>query len=119
MVRCQPVNPERQITTPLDVFYVVETTGRINGKRHHTVCSSLFETRRQAETEQRRLQVGTERSTFSIWQGSTYVEPAEWLYDVVMADGRVIRSRCRKPRPCHAAFSRRLRSPGEIKETES
>jgi hypothetical protein len=26
-----------------------------------------------------------------IWKATTYVEPAEWLYDVVVADGSVIR----------------------------
>jgi hypothetical protein len=29
--------------------------------------------------------------TYSIWKATTYVEPAEWLYDVVVADGSVIR----------------------------
>ena len=31
--------------------------------------------------------------TFSIWKATTYIEPAEWLYDVVVADGSVIRLR--------------------------
>jgi hypothetical protein len=40
------------------------------------------------------VQTGTPGSgTYSIWKATTYVEPAEWLYDVVVADGSVIRLR--------------------------
>lgn len=36
--------------------------------------------------------------TYSIWKATTYVEPAEWLYDVVVADGSVIRlGDCSRP----------------------
>jgi hypothetical protein len=27
---------------------------------------------------------------YSVWRSTTYVEPAEWLYDVVIADGSII-----------------------------
>ena len=38
------------------------------------------------------LQTGSPGTgTYSIWKATTYVEPAEWLYDVVVADGSVIR----------------------------
>ncbi len=86
------MNSEHQPAAPLDVFYVVETTGQVSGKRHHRVRSLLFETPFQANTERTRLQIANARSTFSVWKGTTYIEPAEWSYDVVMADGTVIRA---------------------------
>jgi hypothetical protein len=75
---------------PLAVFYVIETTGRVIGERHHRVCSHMFETRFQAHTELARLELANASGAFSIWKSTTYVEPAEWLYDVIMADGTVI-----------------------------
>ena len=88
-----PMNSEQQTAAPLDVFYVVETTGQVTGERHHHVRSLLFETPFQANNERTRLQIANARSTFSVWKGTTYIQPAEWSYDVVMADGTVIRSR--------------------------
>ena len=77
---------------PLEVFYVVQTTAGVIGKRHHRVCPPLYETRRQAQIELMHLQTTSSGSgTYSIWKATTYVEPAEWLYDVVVADGSVIR----------------------------
>jgi hypothetical protein len=84
---------EHHPAAPLDVFYVVETTGQVSGERHHRVRSLLFETPCQADKERTRLQIANTLGTFSIWKGTTYIEPAEWSYDVVMADGTVIRSR--------------------------
>lgn len=78
---------------PLTVFYVVETTGQVIGERHHRVCSHLFETSSQAHTELARLEPANASGAFSIWKGTTYIEPAEWLDDVIMADGTVIPAR--------------------------
>jgi hypothetical protein len=78
---------------PLTVFYVVETTGQIHGQRHHRVRSHLFETRIQAHTELTRLELTNAGGTFSVWTGTTYIEPAEWRYDVIMADSTVIPAR--------------------------
>jgi hypothetical protein len=78
---------------PLAVFYVVETTGQVIGERHHRVCSHLFETSFQAHTELARLELANASGAFSIWKGTTYIEPAEWLDDVMMADGTVIPAR--------------------------
>jgi hypothetical protein len=77
---------------PLEVFYVVQTTGDIIGKRHHRVCPPLYETRHQAHIELVHLRApGLGSGTYSIWKAAAYVEPAEWLYDVVIADGSVVR----------------------------
>jgi len=86
------MNSEHQPAAPLDVFYVVETTGQVSGERYHRVRSLLFETRLQANKERLHLQMTNARGAFSVWKGTTYIEPAEWSYDVVMADGTVIRS---------------------------
>jgi hypothetical protein len=84
--------PRHSVTAPLDVFYVVETTGEVSGERHHRVHPPLFETRKQAHDKLAHVQVTNAPGTFSIWKGTTYVEPAGWSYDVEMADGTVIRS---------------------------
>lgn len=104
-----PMNSEHHPAAPLDVFYVVETTGQVSGERHHRVRSLLFETRFQANEERMRLQMANARGTFSVWKGTTYIEPAEWSYDVIMADGTVILSRRGKrlpgPHPGQGAMS--------------
>jgi hypothetical protein len=83
---------EGPVRVPLEVFYVVQTTGDIIGRRHHRVCPPLYETRHQAHIELLHLRAaGAGRGTYSIWKAATYVEPAEWLYDVVIADGSVVR----------------------------
>jgi hypothetical protein len=79
-------------SVPLDVFYVVQTSSDVIGKRHHRVCPPLYELRQQAQMELMQLQtVSSGKGTYSIWKATTYVEPAEWLYDVVVANGSVIR----------------------------
>lgn len=88
-------NPEDSQAAPLAVFYVVETAGQVSGERHHRMCSHLFETRFQAHRELTRLELANGSGTFSIWKGTTYIEPAEWLYDVIMADSTVIPARRR------------------------
>jgi hypothetical protein len=81
---------------PPEVFYVVQTTAGAIGKRHHRVRPPLYEARHQAQIELIHLQTaGSGSGTYSIWKATTYVEPAEWLYDVVVADGSVIRLRDR------------------------
>jgi hypothetical protein len=80
------------LRVPLEVFYVVQTTGDIIGRRHHRVCPPLYETRHQAHIEL--VQLRAERlgsGTYSIWKAATYVESAQWLYNVVGADGAVVR----------------------------
>ena len=82
------------VPVPLEVFYVVQTTGDVIGRRHHRVCPPLYETQHQARTRIELMQLqaaGPGAGTLSIWKASTYVEPAEWLYDVVIADGSMVR----------------------------
>jgi hypothetical protein len=69
----------------------MQTTGGVIGRRHHRVCPPLYETPRQARVELLRLQAAASGSgTYSVWKAATYIEPAEWLYDVVTADGSII-----------------------------
>lgn len=75
---------------PLEVFYVVETTGQVEGERKHHVSSPLFETQPQASRTLAQLRATNPAAILSIWKGATYIEPAQWSYDVVMADGTVI-----------------------------
>ena len=81
--------PERP--APLDVYYVVETMAGVLGERHHLVSSSLYATAAQAEMELQRLTALNAATEYAVWKSSTYVEPARWAYDVVLADGTVIR----------------------------
>jgi hypothetical protein len=76
---------------PLDVYYVVETTAGVVGERHHLVSSSLYATSRQADIELERLAAVNTATDYAVWKSSTYVEPARWAYDVVLADGTVLR----------------------------
>jgi len=72
------------------------------------VCPPLYETRHQARIELIHLQAaGTGSGTYSIWKAMTYIEPAEWLYDVVIADGSVVRLRDR-----HRRRNDRVAAPG-------
>jgi hypothetical protein len=80
--------PDR--SAPLDVYYVVETTEGIVGERHHLVSSSLYATAPQAEIELQRLAALNATTEYAVWKSSTYVEPARWAYDVVLADGTVV-----------------------------
>ena len=78
---------------PLEVFYVVRTTGGVVGKRQHRICPPLYETPQQAQMELMHLRgVASNSGTYSVWKSTTYIEPAEWLYDVVIADGSIIRA---------------------------
>jgi hypothetical protein len=81
-------------TAPLEVYYIVQTTAGVIGKREHRVHPPLYEMRSQAQIELMHLQAACPGSgTYSIWKATTYVEPAEWLYDVLVADGSLIRLR--------------------------
>jgi len=98
------VNADDRPSVPLDVFYVVQTSSGAVGNRHHHVCPPLYEMRRQAEIKLIQLQTASSgRGTYSIWKGTTYVEPAEWLYDVVVADGSVM---CPRPRELYRSENR-------------
>lgn len=76
-------------TPPLEVFYVVQSTG-IAGERNHHLRSDLYETRRQAEDELARHRHADSAGSFSVWKSATYIEPAEWLHRVVRSDGTLI-----------------------------
>ena len=91
MTRAIPL-PDDSPTAPLEIYYVVQTTAGVIGKRNHRVCPPLYETRSQAQIELVHLQTASPNGgTYSIWKATTYVEPAEWLYDVVVVDGSVVR----------------------------
>lgn len=75
--------------TPLDVFYVVDSIGP-PGKRDHKVRSVLFEKRTDAEAELARLRAADPNGTYDVWHAATYIEPAAWAYDVLLADGSLI-----------------------------
>jgi hypothetical protein len=92
--RTLPASTDARPAAPLEIYYVVQTTAGVVGKRRHRVCPPLYETRHQAQVELMHLEgVSSGSGTYSIWKATTYVEPAEWLYDVVVADGSVIRLR--------------------------
>ena len=94
-----PVNTGDPPSAPLEVFYVVQTSAGAVGKRHHRVCPPLYETRHQAQVQLVHSQTASSGTgTYSIWKATTYVEPAEWLYDVVVVNGSVIRLADRKRR---------------------
>jgi hypothetical protein len=94
-----PQQPPRQAAgaddsppVPLEVFYVMQTTGEVIGRRQHRICPPLYETPDQAQVELLRLRVAASgSSSYSVWKAATYVDPAAWLYDVVTADGTTIR----------------------------
>lgn len=77
------------VMTPVDVFYVVQSTG-VSSERTHCLCSALYETRPQAEAQLAELRRADSGGSFSVWESATYVEPAEWLHPVVRADGTLI-----------------------------
>lgn len=86
------VSADDRLSVPLEVFYVVQTTGSVIGSRHHRVCPPLYETPHQAQIELMDLRAAACGSgTCSVWKATTYLEPAEWLYDVVIADGSMVR----------------------------
>jgi hypothetical protein len=75
--------------TPLEVFYVVQSTG-VLGERDHRLRSDLYETRPQADSELARLRGADSGGTYGVWKSVTYIEPAEWLHRVVRSDGTLI-----------------------------
>ena len=79
----------RRIAPPPDVYYVVHSSGTV-GRRDHEVVSPLYETRGQADAELARLRAGKTKGVLSVWMRTAQEEPAQWLSDVVMADGTVI-----------------------------
>ena len=93
-----------RIVAPLEVFYVVETTGKVIGKRRHRIRSLFYETRPQAQAELLQLQAASAcADDYGVWKSTTYIEPAEWLRDVVMKDGTLIRAKPRSTRRRSAA----------------
>ena len=83
------MNTANFVWTPGDVFYVVRSTG-LPGNQQHRVSSVLYETRPQAEAELARLRAGWPATHYSVWRGTSYVEPHLWMYPVVLADGVVV-----------------------------
>ena len=77
------------VTSPLEVFYVVQSTGVV-GQRSHRLRSDLYETGPQAATELARLRHADTGGSYSVWKSATYIEPAEWRHRVVRSDGTLI-----------------------------
>lgn len=77
-------------STPVDVFYVVQSTGARGGEREYRLCSALYETRPQAETEIFRQRNANSGGRYEVWKSVRYVDPAEWLHRVVRIDGTLI-----------------------------
>jgi hypothetical protein len=75
---------------PVDVFYVVQSTGARRGEREYRLCSALYETLLQAETEMSRLRNADSGGSYEVWRSVRYVEPTEWLHRVVRIDGTLI-----------------------------
>ena len=86
----RPVIPR---DAPADVYYVVETSDSAVGEPQHRAASSLYETRSQAQAELTRLVALNDGKAYSVWKGSTYIEPARWAHDVVLKDGTVLRAK--------------------------
>jgi hypothetical protein len=83
------MNVSAPITAPVEVFYIVQSTG-IPGQRTHRLRSDLYETRPQAEARLAELRHADSGGRYSVWKSATYIEPAEWLHRVVRADGTLI-----------------------------
>lgn len=81
----------RTRAAPNDVYYVVHSSGTV-GKRDHEVTSPLYETRWQADRELVRLRAQTKTGVFSVRMRTSPSVPAEWLSDVIMSDGSVVRA---------------------------
>lgn len=77
------------VTTPVEVFYVVQSAGR-SGERAHRLRSDLYETRSQAEAQLAEIRHTDSGAGYSVWKSATYVDPAEWLHRVVRPDGTLI-----------------------------
>jgi hypothetical protein len=73
---------------PTEVFYVVQSTGA-RGRREHRLASVLYEMRPHAHTELARLSAA-HSGDFAVWKSATYIEPPQWGYAVMRADGTVV-----------------------------
>ena len=91
MANC--ITPFERIKRPAppDVYYVVRSSGTV-GRRDHQMISPLYETRSQADEELARLRADETSGVLSVWMRTTYSEPPQWLTDVIMADGTVVRA---------------------------
>lgn len=76
------------LATPADVFYVVQSTGA-PGRREHRLASVLYEMRPHAHTELARLSAA-HPGDYAVWKSATYIEPPQWGYAVMRADGTVV-----------------------------
>jgi hypothetical protein len=86
-------------SVPQEVFYVVQTSSGTLRKRHRGVRPRSHAKRHQAQVELIHLQMACSGAgTYSIWKATAYAEPAEWLHDVVVANGSVVRLRGRNSR---------------------
>jgi len=74
----RPASADDRPTAPLEVYYVVQTTAGVIGKRQHRMPPSLFDMRNQAQIELLYLQEACPGSgTYGIWKSTTYAELAE------------------------------------------
>ena len=89
MARRTPPLERIKLIAPADMYYVVQSSGVV-GRRDHSVISPLYETRWQADAELARLRSGKTRGLLSVWMRTA--EPPQWLTDVLMTDGTVIRA---------------------------
>jgi len=80
-------------TPPVDVFFVVQSTGLLGGEREYSLRSALYETRPGAEMELARLRDADSAGSYEVWKSARYIEPAEWLHRVVRLDGTLTRPR--------------------------
>jgi len=76
------------LPVPAEVFYVVESSG-VLGRREHRLASVLFETRSHAHNELTRV-TAAHPGDYAIWKSTTYIEPPQWGYAVIRADGTVV-----------------------------
>ena len=73
---------------PAEVFYVVQSTGA-RGRREHRLASVLYEMRPHAHAELARLSAA-HPGDYAVWKSATYIEPPQWRYAVMRADGTVV-----------------------------
>jgi hypothetical protein len=76
------------VAAPAEVFYVVQSTGA-RGRREHRLASVLYEMRAHAHTELARL-IAAHPGDYAVWKSATYIEPPQWGYAVMRADGTVV-----------------------------
>ena len=88
--RMTPIDRTRR-TAPNEVYYVVRSAG-IVGRRDHEVVSPLYETRWQADKELARLRTGKKHGVLSVRTRTSATVPPEWLSDVILCDGTIVRA---------------------------